>query len=50
MAFPFVHDGIPILYYGLLQCGWRIYFAETCIAIGQEQGYTGAADPENREA
>ncbi|KAI0338565.1 glycoside hydrolase family 13 protein [Trametopsis cervina] len=32
MAWPFVSDGIPILYYG------------------QEQGYTGGADPANREA
>jgi len=32
IAFPFVHDGIPILYYG------------------QEQGYTGNGDPNNREA
>jgi len=32
MAFPFIHDGIPILYYG------------------QEQGYTGGGDPDNREA
>lgn len=32
MAFPFLHDGIPILYYG------------------QEQGYTGGSDPDNREA
>ncbi|KAI0798144.1 glycoside hydrolase family 13 protein [Abortiporus biennis] len=32
MTWPFIHDGIPILYYG------------------QEQGYTGGADPANREA
>ncbi|TFY68040.1 hypothetical protein EVJ58_g1252 [Rhodofomes roseus] len=32
MAWPFIADGIPILYYG------------------QEQGYTGANDPYNREA
>lgn len=32
MAWPFIQDGIPILYYG------------------QEQGYTGGADPANREA
>ncbi|SJL07387.1 related to alpha-amylase [Armillaria ostoyae] len=32
ISFPFIHDGIPILYQG------------------QEQGYTGAADPFNREA
>ncbi|RPD58617.1 glycoside hydrolase family 13 protein [Lentinus tigrinus ALCF2SS1-7] len=32
MTWPFVQDGIPILYYG------------------QEQGYTGGADPANREA
>lgn len=32
MAFPFIHDGIPIVYQG------------------QEQGYTGGADPANREA
>ncbi|TFK84800.1 glycoside hydrolase family 13 protein [Polyporus arcularius HHB13444] len=32
MAWVFVQDGIPILYYG------------------QEQGYTGGADPANREA
>ncbi|EKM52807.1 glycoside hydrolase family 13 protein [Phanerochaete carnosa HHB-10118-sp] len=32
MAWPFVQDGIPIMYYG------------------QEQGYTGGADPANREA
>ncbi|PSR70436.1 hypothetical protein PHLCEN_2v13687 [Hermanssonia centrifuga] len=32
MTWPFVQDGVPILYYG------------------QEQGYTGGADPANREA
>ena len=32
MTWPFIQDGIPILYYG------------------QEQGYTGGADPANREA
>ncbi|KAI0721448.1 glycoside hydrolase superfamily [Fomitopsis betulina] len=32
MAWPFIADGIPILYYG------------------QEQGYTGGNDPDNREA
>jgi len=32
MTWPFVSDGLPILYYG------------------QEQGYTGGADPANREA
>ncbi|OSX57019.1 glycoside hydrolase family 13 protein [Postia placenta MAD-698-R-SB12] len=32
MTWPFVQDGVPILYYG------------------QEQGYTGANDPYNREA
>jgi len=32
MTWPFINDGIPILYYG------------------QEQGYTGGADPANREA
>ncbi|KAF8227846.1 GH13 alpha-amylase precursor [Tricholoma matsutake] len=32
MMWPFINDGIPILYYG------------------QEQGYTGAEDPQNREA
>ncbi|KAI0713053.1 glycoside hydrolase family 13 protein [Cerioporus squamosus] len=32
VTWPFVQDGIPILYYG------------------QEQGYTGGADPANREA
>ncbi|KAI0689018.1 glycoside hydrolase family 13 protein [Cytidiella melzeri] len=32
MTWPFVADGVPILYYG------------------QEQGYTGGADPANREA
>ena len=32
VAWPFVNDGIPILYYG------------------QEQGYQGGEDPENREA
>jgi len=32
MMWPFVHDSIPVLYYG------------------QEQGYTGNSDPNNREA
>ncbi|OCH88147.1 alpha-amylase [Obba rivulosa] len=32
MTWPFIQDGVPILYYG------------------QEQGYTGGADPANREA
>lgn len=32
MSWPFISDGVPILYYG------------------QEQGYTGGADPANREA
>jgi len=32
MAWPFLNDGIPIMYYG------------------QEQGYSGGADPANREA
>lgn len=32
MAWPFINDGVPILYYG------------------QEQGYEGAGDPDNRES
>lgn len=32
MAWSFITDGVPILYYG------------------QEQGYAGGADPNNREA
>ena len=48
IAFPFIHDGIPIVYYGMLysphgylRCSW---------ILGQEQGYAGGPDPANREA
>lgn len=32
MTWPFIYDGIPIMYYG------------------QEQGFSGGGDPNNREA
>ena len=50
MAFPFIHDGIPILYYGvsiLLAC---LDHQSLKAFTGQEQGYTGGNDPFNREA
>ncbi|KAH9980022.1 glycoside hydrolase family 13 protein [Lactifluus volemus] len=42
MTFPFIHDGIPIVYYGI---PWSL-----TQLTGQEQGYEGGPDPYNREA
>jgi alpha-amylase len=48
MTFPFVHDGIPIVYYGRpLRLLRELYLTDF---LGQEQGYQGGADPYNREA
>jgi len=48
MSWPFIQDGVPILYYGE---NYPVTFdcASTALA-GQEQGYTGGNDPYNREA
>lgn len=51
MTWPFVTDAIPILYYG----GWASHRSKTTPFssngfVGQEQGYQGAKDPDNREA
>ncbi|KAI9465024.1 glycoside hydrolase family 13 protein [Lactarius psammicola] len=40
VTFPFVHDGVPIVYYAPILTA----------VLGQEQGYQGGADPYNREA
>lgn len=49
MTWPFIHDGIPITYYGSshLVAAHDVHLHKPA---GQEQGYTGGADPENREA
>jgi hypothetical protein len=48
MTWPFVQDGIPILYYGKIFAHSSI--RQSHLRSGQEQGYTGGATPENREA
>lgn len=49
MTWPFIQDGIPILYYGNY-----LHFSKPNIIlmdlIGQEQSYAGGNDPANREA
>jgi alpha-amylase len=50
IAFPFIHDGIPILYYGMLILLAGLDQQPLKAFIGQEQGYTGGNDPFNREA
>ena len=50
IAFPFIHDGIPILYYGMLILIAGRYQQSLKAYTGQEQGYTGGNDPFNREA
>ena len=49
IAFPFIHDGIPILYYGICALGFPLNRVHQQF-LGQEQGYTGGNDPFNREA
>ena len=50
IAFPFIHDGIPIVYYGALYVPCEITNAFYLRVLGQEQGYAGGPDPANREA
>jgi alpha-amylase len=50
IAFPFIHDGIPIVYYGALYIPRGITNTLCLRILGQEQGYTGGQDPANREA
>ncbi|KAI0264018.1 glycoside hydrolase family 13 protein [Gloeopeniophorella convolvens] len=45
ITFPFIHDGIPIVYYGESSDGGVL-----STFAGQEQGYQGGSDPYNREA
>jgi alpha-amylase len=48
MTFPFIHDGIPIVYYGRARL--PLLKAVLINFLGQEQGYQGGMDPYNREA
>ena len=57
MVWPFVQDGIPILYQGQRPWARRdccFHSAggadERSNFLGQEQSYTGGNDPHNREA
>jgi hypothetical protein len=50
MTWPFVYDGIPILYYGEDSSAEASMFSMFDVTLGQEQGYTGGAVPNNREA
>jgi hypothetical protein len=49
MTFPFIHDGIPIVYYGMSPLP-SVTAVPECLFLGQEQGYQGGTDPYNREA
>ena len=44
IAFPFIHDGIPIVYYGALYIPCGITNTLCLLIPGQEQGYTGGQE------
>lgn len=50
MMWPFINDGIPILYYGEDYDINNKHLLTGVRFEGQEQGYTGGGDPNNREA
>ncbi|KAI0042477.1 glycoside hydrolase family 13 protein [Auriscalpium vulgare] len=50
MTFPFLHDGIPITYYGVCFRSSTERPHRARDESGQEQGYQGGQDPFNREA
>lgn len=51
VTWPFIYDGIPILYYGKIFLFMSpLLYTDPIICAGQEQGYQGGDDPNNREA
>ena len=50
MVWPFIQDGVPIMYYGETLFLNDREPSRLIRHAGQEQGYTGGNDPANREA